>query len=113
MFSDPILRPWLPLFTPSPPLPTRARPLGSPDWTDWQTASSAELANMGKYGTWTPAPREPTMRTLQGSGSLRKLDSTTNPPSAYKPRFVVQGYKQIEGVGYTELIAPVAHKDYS
>lgn len=81
------------------------------DWALWQGAMHAELANMAKYGVWTPIPRT-SQRTLSGRWVYtRKLDGSTGQPSAYKARFVVKGYNQVEGVDYTELFASVAHKD--
>jgi hypothetical protein len=70
-----------------------------------------ELDKMKQYGVWEAVENDG-QRTLDGKWVFtRKTDGTSGLPSAYKARYVVKGFRQIEGKDYSELFASVAHKD--
>jgi hypothetical protein len=77
----------------------------------WSKAMDEELDKMKHYGVWEAAKNEG-QRTLDGKWVFtRKIDGSTGLPSTYKARYVVKGFRQIEGKDYNELFATVAHKD--
>jgi hypothetical protein len=82
----------------------------SGEWNSWKEAMAEEMDKMTRYDVWEAVPRT-TQRTLTGKWVFtRKLDGDTGKPAAYKARFVVRGFQQIEGRDYDELFAAVAHK---
>jgi hypothetical protein len=69
------------------------------------------MNKMKQYGVWEAVENDG-QRTLDGKWVFtRKTDGTSGFPSAYKARYVVKGFRQIEGKDYSELFASVAHKD--
>ena len=83
----------------------------SGEWEHWKTSMDSELSKMDKYGVWDVVDRT-NQRVLKGKWVYtRKIDGETGQPSTYKARFVAKGYSQIEGLGFNELFASVAHKD--
>jgi hypothetical protein len=83
----------------------------SSEWSHWSKAMDEELDKMKHYGVWEAVKNEG-QRTLDGKWVFtRKIDGSTGLPSTYKARYVVKGFRQIEGKDYNELFATVAHKD--
>ena len=83
----------------------------SNEWQHWDKAMNEELDKMKQYGVWEAVENDG-QRTLDGKWVFtRKTDGTSGLPSAYKARYVVKGFRQIEGKDYSELFASVAHKD--
>jgi hypothetical protein len=70
-----------------------------------------ELDKMKQYEVWEAVENDG-QRTLDGTWVFtRETDGTRGLPSAYKARYVVKGFRQIEGKDYSELFASVARKD--
>jgi transposase InsO family protein len=83
----------------------------SAHWPDWEAAVAAELANMAKYDVWEPVPRA-NHRSIPGKWVFtRKIDGETGKPAKFKARYVVKGFRQVQGKDYNDIFASVAHKD--
>ena len=83
----------------------------SSEWPHWEKAMDEELAKMKHYGVWEAIKNEG-QRTLDGKWVFtRKIDGSSGLPSAYNARYVVKGFRQIEGKDYNELFTSVTHKD--
>jgi transposase InsO family protein len=81
----------------------------SPDQAQWRVAIQKEYSSLIKNGTWTEVDKLPNGRKALPTKWVFKikLNSAGN-IERYKARLVVKGFKQIEGLDYTETFAPVA-----
>jgi hypothetical protein len=83
----------------------------SSEWAHWSKAMDEELDKMKHCGVWEAVKNEG-QRTLDGKWVFTwKIDGSTGLPSTYKVRYVVKGFRKIEGKDYNELFATVAHQD--
>ena len=82
--------------------------LRGPDKEKWQQALTEELNSLKEKGTWdTPRPPQPGRKIFPGRWVLtHKLDSMGE-FSRYKARWVVKGFRQIEGVDFNETFSSV------
>jgi hypothetical protein len=71
----------------------------SNEWPHWEKVMDEELGKMKHYGMWEAVDNDG-QRTLDGKWVFtRKIDGSTGLPSAFKARYVVKGFRQIEGKG--------------
>jgi hypothetical protein len=95
-----------PLLTEEPN--TYKQAMSRPDCDQWKLATRAEMDAIKKSGTWI-LTELPVGKELIGCKWVfrlkRKADGSID---KYKARLVAQGFKQREGVDFTETFAPVA-----
>jgi hypothetical protein len=91
------------------PTPTTLRAAKLTDESDsWDGAVTEELSSLTAHETFTLVPKPPGARELPTRWVLtRKLDST-GAIKRYKARLVVQGFRQLPGVDFNEVFAPVS-----
>ena len=79
-----------------------------PKAEQWRKAIDEEYAFLQKHNTWVSTQLPPSHRAIPCKWVFKKKYNSMNNTVRYKARLVVKGYKQQEGIDYTETFAPVA-----
>ena len=83
--------------------------LASPEKESWRVAIESEMKSLIKNGTWKEIDRLPNGRKALPCKWIFKIKlNSTGGIERFKARLVIKGFKQIEGLDYTETFAPVA-----
>lgn len=87
---------------------TPSEALSREDADGWQRAMDEEMGSLAAHRTWSVGT-PPQDRVLIGTRWLfkTKLDASAN-VDRYKARVVAQGFRQVEGIDYTDVFAPVS-----
>jgi hypothetical protein len=96
------------LALPSTPK-TIAEALSCAEKENWKKAIDSEMKSLIKNGTWKEVQSLPNGRTALPCKWIFKIKlNSQGGIERYKARLVIKGFKQIEGLDYTETFAPVA-----
>jgi hypothetical protein len=83
--------------------------LASPEKDFWRLAIDSEMKSLIKNGTWKEVQKLPNGRKALPCKWIFKIKlNTEGGIERFKARLVIKGFKQVEGVDYTETFAPVA-----
>ena len=83
--------------------------LSGPDRDSWRAAINSEYKSLIKNGTWKEVASLPNGRKALPCKWVFKIKlNSQGGIERYKARLVIKGFKQIEGLDYTETFAPVA-----
>jgi hypothetical protein len=83
--------------------------LSSPEREQWRVAMQSEYESLIKNGTWQEVQNVPKGRKALPCKWIFKIKlNSTGGIERYKARLVIKGFKQVEGLDYTETFAPVA-----
>ena len=82
--------------------------MASPDAHEWQIAIESELESLRINGTWTLVDLPPGHKAITVRWLFKRKRNPDGTVERYKARLVVQGYKQVEGIDYDEVYAPVS-----
>ncbi|KAI3636627.1 hypothetical protein MIR68_005316 [Amoeboaphelidium protococcarum] len=78
------------------------------EWPQWKAAMEDELRSLLKHGTWKRSILPQGFKALPCKWVFKiKLDSSGQ-VERFKARLVIQGFRQVKDVDYTETFAPVA-----
>jgi len=81
--------------------------MATPQWPQWQAAINEELAALMSNHTWVMEPLPRGARALPCKWVFKlKLDQS-GAVERFKARLVAGGHRQVEGVDYSEVYAPV------
>ncbi|KAJ9530444.1 hypothetical protein QJQ45_012421 [Haematococcus lacustris] len=81
--------------------------MARPDADDWLRAMNKEMACQAANQTWELVQREGWMRVLPGRWVLKIKRVADGNIGKYKARFVIKGFRQVEGVDFDDSYAPV------
>ena len=87
---------------------TYEQAMASPQAVDWKEAMNAEYAALQGHKTWDLVECPPGVSPLDGKWVYKIKRNATGQIEKFKCRFVAKGFKQIYGVEYLEVTAPVA-----
>jgi hypothetical protein len=76
----------------------------------WRKAMEAEYDSLISNGTWSPVEGKVEKKPIKTKWILKKKRFPDGSLDKFKARLVALGYRQIEGMDYGELFAPVAKK---
>ena len=106
--EDFIVPPEFCLSSSGPKDPTFKEAMASPEKEHWQAAINDELASLETYNTWTPTPIPAGIKLIPTKYVLKKKYNAKGEFERYKARLVVQGFRQLEGIDYTETFSPTS-----
>ncbi|KAJ9511986.1 hypothetical protein QJQ45_004425 [Haematococcus lacustris] len=83
--------------------------MSGPEAEEWGRAMDAEMASQHANETWKLVKREVGMSVLPGRWVLKRKLGSDSSIAKYKARWVVKGFRQRDGVDYSEdaIFAPV------
>jgi hypothetical protein len=90
--------------------PTVEQALRRPGKQHWLIAMDEEYKSLLKNNTWTKMALPPGRKSIGLKWVLKLKRLPDGRMDKYKARLVVKGYKQVEGVDYSLLFAPVAKR---
>jgi hypothetical protein len=74
----------------------------------WQTATDEEMTSLLENDTWEVVKKPADANIIDVKWVYKIKYDTTGNVSRYKARLVAKGYKQVEGIDYNEVFAPVS-----
>lgn len=80
----------------------------SAESAQWSAACEEEMASLEANNTWTYTQLPPDKRAINVKWVFKIKTNAEGEPERYKARLVAQGFRQQEGVDYTEVFAPVS-----
>ncbi|KAJ9520214.1 hypothetical protein QJQ45_030168 [Haematococcus lacustris] len=81
--------------------------MARPDAADWLRAMNKEMACQQANQTWQLVKQQGWMRVLPGRWVLKTKRGADGSILKHKARFVIKGYRQVEGVDFDDSFAPV------
>ncbi|KAJ9519998.1 hypothetical protein QJQ45_014723, partial [Haematococcus lacustris] len=81
--------------------------MARPDATDWLRAMNKEMACQQANHTWQLVKQQCWMRVLPGRWVFKTKRGADGSILKHKARFVIKGYRQVEGVDFDDSFAPV------
>ena len=87
---------------------TLEQAMASPQWPEWEKALNREIAALLSNKTWTLVNCPPGVKPLPGRWVFKIKRDASGAIERFKCRWVAKGFKQIYGVDYMEISAPVA-----
>lgn len=87
---------------------TLAEALASKNAEEWQRAADEEIASLHANGTWSLEEAPTGVRPIPTKWVFKLKRGADGNVERYKARLVAQGFRQLEGVDYDEVFAPVS-----
>ncbi|KAJ9534619.1 hypothetical protein QJQ45_002903 [Haematococcus lacustris] len=81
--------------------------MARPDAADWLRAMNKEMACQQANQTWQLVKQQGWMRVLPGRWVFKTKRGADGSILKHKARFVIKGYRQVEGVDFDDSFAPV------
>ncbi|KAJ9507247.1 hypothetical protein QJQ45_006215 [Haematococcus lacustris] len=81
--------------------------MARPDAADWLRAMNKEMACQQANQTWQLVKQQGWMRVLPGRWVFKTKRGADSSILKHKARFVIKGYRQVEGVDFDDSFAPV------
>lgn len=85
--------------------------ISGPEASKWAEAIEDELDAHKKNGTWKIVPRKSGEKSIDSKWVFKILQDTNGNVSKFKARLCARGFKQREGVDYSETFSPVVRYD--
>jgi Reverse transcriptase (RNA-dependent DNA polymerase)/gag-polypeptide of LTR copia-type/Integrase core domain/GAG-pre-integrase domain len=82
--------------------------LASEHAEEWNTAMVDEIASLQQYGTWTVEPIPVGVKPIPCKWVYKLKTDAQGNIERHKARLVAKGFRQVEGVDYEEVYAPVS-----
>lgn len=82
--------------------------MSSPQASEWKLAMDEEMTSLLENGTWTIEALPPGAKALPVKWVYKVKRGTDGRLERYKARLVVQGFRQVPGVDFNEVYAPVS-----
>jgi hypothetical protein len=74
---------------------------------NWQAATDEKMASLLENNTWEVIDKPPGANIIDVKWVYKVKYDTTGMVDRFKARLVAKGYKQLEGIDYNEVFAPV------
>ena len=81
--------------------------MDGPQAAEWTLAMNEELKSLHENQTWQLVPRSPQLKTVPVRWVYKVKRDALGNIEHFKARLVAKGYKQIKGIDYDEVYAPV------
>ena len=75
---------------------------------NWLQVMQEELKSLNDTNTWTLVERPKVKNVIPGKWAYKVKTKADGSLDKYKARYVVKGFKQIEGTDYSETFAPTS-----
>jgi Reverse transcriptase (RNA-dependent DNA polymerase) len=75
----------------------------------WKAAMQEEISSLQEYGTWTVEPLPAGVEPIPCKWVFKIKRNAQGRDERYKARLVAKGFRQVEGVDYDEVYAPVSN----